>query len=339
MNNNCYGVILAGGKGERLWPLSRERLPKQLLSLHQKSLLEHTRDRLTTIISSENISVVTIGEQTEIIAKAFHNSCTLIVEPHARNTAPALLLSCLTIANKNPDAVILFSPADHYISELSKFSTVMQQALAQSAQHNGITLIGIKPTHPATGYGYIEYQQSEQYARVIRFHEKPSLEQAQRYCKEDTMLWNIGIFCAKASVFIEHYKQFAPEIFDGVHDYFVTGNEHSYQNLASISVDYAIMEKSDNLVVIPADFAWSDVGNLATFLSLHALDGGQQKQINLDAHNNLVMTEGKLAVLIGVDDLCIVQTDDVLLVAKRDDVEKVKIAVNELKKNHLTSYL
>lgn len=340
MTSDFFGVILAGGKGERLWPLSRERLPKQLLLLHQKSLVAHTFDRLTTVIPFQNCAVITIAEQAENISTALHDQCPIIIEPHARNTAPALLLSCLQIAQKNPDAIILFSPADHYINELSKFSDMMQQALIQGAHQDSIILIGIKPTTPATGYGYIEYKPSDgACSEIVRFHEKPSLEQAQRYCKENNMLWNIGIFCAKASVFIEEYKRLAPEIFVGVHDYFVTGDQDSYQNLPSISIDYAIMEKSSHLSVIPADFAWSDVGNLATFLSLHTLHARQQKQINLDAHNNLVMTEGKLAVLIGVDDLCVVQTDDVLLIAKRDDVEKVKMAVSELKKNHLAGYL
>lgn len=340
LNNNLYGVILAGGKGERLWPLSREQLPKQLLSLHQKSLLEHTHDRLSTIISPSNISVVTIQEQAHAIAPFVAAPENIIVEPFARNTAPALLLSCLTIAKKNPNALILFSPADHYINELQKFTDTLQQALSASATHDAIILLGIKPQHPATGYGYIEYYATDSdIPKILCFHEKPSLEQATRYYQADNMLWNIGIFCAKASVFIQEYKRLAPEIFEGVYNYFLTGNESSYQQLESISVDYAIMEKIDSSLVIPADFAWSDVGNLATFLSLQALDAHPQKQILLNAHNNLVMAEGKLAVLIGVDDLCIVQTDDVLLISRREDVEKVKLAVHELKKNNQETYL
>jgi mannose-1-phosphate guanylyltransferase / mannose-6-phosphate isomerase len=153
------------------------------------------------------------------------------------------------------------------------------------------------------------------------------------------MLWNIGIFCAKMSVFIQEFKKLAPKTFEAVHDYFSTGNVDAYYNLESISVDYAIMEKSDALLVIPADFEWSDVGNLDTFLTLNEPTKNQEKQISIESQNNLVMAGNKLTVLIGVEDLCIVQTDDVLLIAKRGDVEKVKLAVNELRKNNLENYL
>ena len=337
---NLYGIILAGGKGERLWPLSRELFPKQLLSLSQKSLLEHTRDRIAALIPAGNISVVTTQQQAEVISKLFdHAASEMIIEPLARNTGPALLLSCLTFAKKDPDALMLFFPADHYVADVPKFIDAVKKALEYSSVADAITLIGIKPTYPATGFGYIEYQQSEGAApKILQFHEKPSLEHAQRYIQADSMLWNIGIFCGKVSVFINEFKRLAPELFEGVNNYFLTGNLDSYYNLESISVDYALMEKSDALLVVPADFAWSDVGNLATFLSLHDSESNQSQQIAIETHNNLVMTK-TLTVLIGVHDLCIVQTDDVLLISQREDVEKVKLAVNELKKNNLEKYL
>lgn len=340
MNKDVYGVILAGGKGERLWPLSRQEFPKQLLSLSQKSLLEHTRDRLALFIDPSNILVVTTEQQAEAIVPFFnYDKDALLCEPFARNTAPAILLSCLKIAEKNPQALLLLFPADHYVTDNEKFVAAQRQAIKSSAQNDVITLIGIKPTYPATGYGYIEYMQAiDGAAQVVRFYEKPSLEDAQRYFQADTMLWNIGIFCAKASVFINEYKRLAPIMYSSVYDYFISRNKESYEKVESISVDYALMEKSDNLVVIPADFEWSDVGNLITFLSLQPKKD-LQKPLEINATNNMVMADKVLTVLIGVHDLCIVQTNDVLLIAKRDDIEKVKLAVNELRKNNLDQYL
>jgi mannose-1-phosphate guanylyltransferase len=338
-NNALYGVILAGGKGERLWPLSREKFPKQLLELSQKSLLQHTYDRITTLIPSENSAVVTIAEQIETILKNVPSLRYSIVEPCARNTGPALLYSCLVISEKDPEAIIVFSPADHYIADVDRYTAVLQKAVDYSMRNDVITLVGVKPTYPATGYGYIEYQVLEHdVSKVIRFCEKPSQKNAEAYFELNTMLWNSGIFCAKASVFIEEYKKLAPELFEHVYAYFVTKNDEAYYNAESISVDYAIMEKSDLLYVVPADFAWSDVGNLETFLSLNLPINDQEKQISIDSKNNLVASK-TLTVLIGVDDLCVVQTDDVLLIAKRADVEKVKLAVHELKKNKLEKYL
>lgn len=335
MEADVYGVILAGGKGERLWPLSRQNFPKQLLSLSKKSLLEHTKDRFAAFIPKSNLMCVTLEEQAKIIAP-FFNDDALICEPHARNTAAAILLSCLRIAAKNEHASILFSPADHYITDREKFVAVQQKAVAHSMQHDVITLIGVKPTHPATGYGYIEYTHlKDGIADIVRFHEKPSHVQACAYLQTD-MVWNIGIFCAKVSVFISEYKRLAPQLYQRVYTYFISGNADLYKGVESISIDYALMEKSNKLSVIPADFGWSDIGNLETFLTLQA--GGLQKPVEIHSSNNVVMAE-KLTVLIGVHDLCVVQTDDVILIAKRDEVENVKSAVNELKKQKLEKYL
>ncbi len=337
MKGSVYGVILAGGKGERLWPLSRQEFPKQLLSLSHKSLLEHTRDRLAAFIDLESVKVVTLHEQSEALKRYFYAK-SLICEPFARNTAPAILLSCFTIAQEDPESVVLFYPADHYITDVEKFVSVQKQAIRHAKNNDCITLIGIKPTHPATGFGYIEFVPSEHgIAHVKQFHEKPNIERAQLYYTSDSMVWNVGIFCGKVSVFLEEFRRIVPDMYSLVQEYYLTGNQETYKKVESISVDYAIMEKSNNLMVIPADFSWSDVGNLATFLSLQS-EQELQKPLEINASNNLVMAKA-LPVLIGVHNLCIVQTDDVLLIAQKDDVELVKNAVNELKKKNLEKYL
>ncbi len=337
---NVYGVILAGGKGERLWPLSREKTPKQFLSLNQKTLLSHTIDRIRSCINQDMISIVTTEQHADLVRSLCNTAHALIIEPYSRNTGPALLLSCLTIAAQDPSALVAFFPADHHIQDTKKFGAVLAQALHNSLSNSTITLIGVKPTFPATGYGYIEYDvaQVEYYSKIVRFHEKPTLVNAQHYCQLPNMVWNIGVFCAQVTVFIEEYKKLAPDMYQDVVNYFETGDSALYQDIESISVDYAIMEKSDRLDVIPGDFDWSDIGNLSTFLSLQSLQDNQRKPLEINASNNLVTTD-LLTVLIGVDDLCIVKTNDVLLIAKRDEVEKVKLAVNELRKNNLKNYL
>ncbi len=349
---SIYGVILAGGKGERLWPLSREALPKQFLEIQKKSLLKHTYDRLIQLISPEKISIVTTQAQSALIEHHIP-TVNLIVEPFSKNTAPALLLSCLTIAQQDPQAVVLFCPADHYISDQDAFLKTLQQAIAQSHEAQQITLIGIEPTYAATGYGYIEFDVAKAMSEqglgtssrrsfnegglpIIRFHEKPSAAVAQEYIELGNMLWNIGIFCAPVSVFIEAYKKYAPELYTLVYNYFKTGSAEWYQQLESISVDYALMEKSSSLLVIPAQLGWSDVGNLATFLSLEA---DTHNHLSIESINNLVLSQKPLTVLIGVEDLVVVQTDDVLLIAKRSESEKVKLALNELRKNNKQEYL
>lgn len=333
-----YGVILAGGKGERLWPLSTQALPKQFLEIKNRSLLQHTYDRLTQLIDTQNISVVTIQSQSELIDQHLPG-INCIVEPVSKNTGPALLISCLHIAQQDPEAIILFCPADHYIDQLDLFSDSFKHAIAVSKETQQITLLGVKPTFPATGYGYIEYAFAEAtavQAPIIRFHEKPSATIAQKYMELENMLWNIGIFCAPVAVFIGAYKQYAPKLFRGVSKYFTTGERSWYEELPSISVDYAIMEKSSALHVIPAHFTWSDIGNLATYLSL---EHSNSNHIAIESVNNLVKSSKPVTVLIGVEDLVIVQTDDVLLIAQRSDTEKVKAAVSELRKNNMLDYL
>lgn len=334
---NVYGVVLAGGKGERLWPLSRQEFPKQLLSLSHKSLLEHTRDRLAVFIDPQTIKIVTLQEQAATL-EHYCDSRSLICEPYARNTAAAILLTCFTIAQEDPNAVVLFYPADHYIPDTEKFVAVQKKVIEHCKNNDCITLVGIKPTHPATGYGYIECIPSDnEIVHVKQFHEKPTLEKAELYCQSSAMVWNIGIFAGKVSVFLEEFKNLAPEMYALIHDYYTTGDKESYNKVESISIDYALMEKSNNLMVMPADFAWSDVGNLATFLSLQASED-LQKPLEVNAANNMVMAKS-LTVLIGVHNLCVVQTDDVLLIAQKDDVELVKNAVTELKKKNLQKYL
>jgi len=345
MNTHVYCVILAGGIGERLWPLSLQNKPKQLLEIcNNQTLLEQAIDRASLLMPKNNIIISTTQQHQEIIEKLFGSRIGhVIVEPGIRNTGPAILLSCFKIYEKDPEAMVLFLPADPFIPQKDnkKFAQCVEHAIDFTSQNDRIALLGVKPTFAATGYGYIEFDPKAipQPSPIKKFHEKPSQDTAQTYLGCKSMLWNIGIFCAKASVFIEEYKHTAPEIYQGVIDY-QEGNA-PYESIKSDSIDYAIMEKSNRVSVLPVDFAWCDVGNLEIFLSIKDMFGSlkNDKVFSSESHNNLVNVPNKLVALIGVSDLCVVETDQVLLIAKRQDTQKIRDVVKQIKQEGFTEYL
>ncbi len=346
--NNIYFVILAGGSGERLWPLSRQAKPKQLLSVgSEQTLLEQAVARVTSLVQSkEQIWIVTTKDyEQEIRSHIGSDVGTILVEPAARNTAPAILLCCLELYKVDPDATVVFLPADAFIPsyENEKFGRYLAKAINFVSHHEVIGLLGVKPTWPATGYGYIEFDskhsdQATGLHKVSHFHEKPSSKIAQQYIQKSNMLWNIGMFCSQVSVFIDEFKQAAPSIFDSVHA-FVCGTG-SYTSIQSEPVDRAVIERSKRVWVLPVDFSWCDVGNIGVFLSLKEQFGTLKKNlISIDADHNLVDVQDKLVVLVGVHDLCIVQTEDVLLITRNDQAERVREVVNQLKESNYSIYL
>jgi len=344
-NGHVYCVILAGGVGERLWPLSRQSNPKQLLEVHgNKTLLDQAIDRVELLVPRENILISTTQFHQQKMKDLFGNRIGgIIVEPGLRNTGPAILLSCLQLYEKDKDATIVFLPADPFIPQKDndKFAQFVEHAIDFSNQHSQITLLGVKPTFAATGYGYIEFDSAaiEQPSMVKKFHEKPNRDVAQTYFDSGSMLWNIGIFCAKASVFLDQYKSLAPKMFSEVMDY--RAGLMDYNHVQSDSIDYAIMEKSNQVSVLPVDFSWCDVGDIEVFLTIKDNSGSLQNNgiIQTAAKNNLVNVPNKLVALIGVDDLCIVETDEVLLITKREDAQKVRDIVKQIKKDGLNNYL
>lgn len=338
---HVYGVVLAGGSGERLWPLSRAAMPKQLLAVgSEKSLLEQALDRLTYLMPREHIFVSTTAPYEAPIQKALGALIGgILVEPGARNTGPALILSCLRLYEKDPEALIIFVPADPFIpaSDTASCVACLKDMVDHSAHCPVISLCGVKPTYPATGYGYIAYGEgSEKALPVLAFKEKPSRELAQKYVDSGMMLWNTGIFCARADVFIAECKTHAPELYAQV--VAVHNGTKKYDAVESISIDYAVLEKSKNIAVVPATFSWCDVGNVAVFLSLQKQDV-TTSVVTVDAHNNLVSAPKKTVALIGVDDLCIIETADSLLICKQSEAEKVRGVVQQLKTSGKNSLL
>lgn len=341
---SIYCVILAGGSGERLWPLSRKHKPKQLLEVgDQKTLLDQAIERLKPIAPRENIWICTTNQHAQSIQALTQSSIgNIVIEPGARNTGPAILLSCLEIYEKDPEALVLFLPADPFIPphDYKLFADYLDHAFDFIAQEDRIALLGVKPTFAATGYGYIEFAQKgfAPYP-VMKFHEKPSKIVAEKYVASSNMLWNIGMFCAQVKVFIDEFKQIAPTMYEGVVGY--RAGLNSYDSIVSDSVDYAIMEKSKKISVLPVDFSWCDVGNIEIFLSIKEQYGAlnNKKLLEVESGGNLVDVQDKLVALIGVHDLCIVQTDQVLLVTKREDSEKVRAIVKMLKQGAFSDYL
>ena len=344
-NMNVYGLILAGGVGERLWPLSRQEHPKQFLSVgSSQNLLEQSISRLQGVIAKDNIWVVTSDTHTKYMDNKLKATIgNILLEPCVKNTGPALLYACLELYKQNPDAIAVFIPADPYIPEkdYELYRHYLSQAISFASAHDAIVLCGVKPTSPATGYGYIEHGEGKLQApffQVARFHEKPSLRLAQNYIQQENMLWNIGMFVSKVSVFIDEFKRVAPDLFTELQQ-FQDGTK-AYEDLSSISVDCAVIEKSNRVWVLPVDFSWCDVGNVNVFLSIKAQCGlSKPNVITVESHNNLIDVPDKLVALVGVDDLCIVETADALLITKRSDAEKVRAVVAQLKQKEQMEYL
>lgn len=341
-----YFVVLAGGSGQRLWPLSRKERPKQLLSIgDNKTLLEQAIDRIELCADYEKKVWVTTTQNHEknIRACAGNQVDHICVEPGARNTAPAILFTCLEIYQRDPDALVVFLPADPFIPEKDYplFAQYLSSAINFVSAQDAIALLGVKPTYPATGYGYIEYidqQIKKDLFKVKTFHEKPSLDVAQNYIKRESMLWNIAIFCSATSFLIEEFRRYAPDVYDAVCA--ARNAQALYDVVPSISIDFAVIEKSMATWVLPVDFDWYDVGNVGVFLSIKQEQGTLESNlIEINSANNLVDVPDRLVALVGVDNLCVVQTNDALLITKKDDAEQVKAVVNTLKQHQKNGYL
>jgi len=320
-HKNVYFVILCGGSGTRLWPLSRKNRPKQLLPfLNNKSLLEQTIDRISTIAyKKENIGIITTKYQEKLINKNIKEKIGfLLKEPVPRNTGPAILYSCLEIEKKNKDATVVFLASDPFIPDTEKYCFYLKKAIEYGKNSNKIVTLGLIPTRPATGYGYIQANEKKISAGKVydvkSFHEKPNLEKAKKYLEQNNFFWNLGMFVGKVQTFLNEYKIHAPEMFC-----------ENYESSPSISIDYAIMEKSKNVSVVPCDFEWTDVGNLETFLLVkQKYEKPENEIINIDSKNNIAQTNKKIVSFIGVENLCVIEDGDVIVVAKRDQVEKIK---------------
>jgi mannose-1-phosphate guanylyltransferase len=347
---------MAGGSGTRFWPASRRLKPKQLLAIapgEEASLLESTVKRILPICPEENILVVT-GEHLQEATRevlAGYPAVRVIAEPVARNTAPCIAWGAALIARRDPDAVVMALPSDHHIANEEAFRFACKLAAA-SAREGAITTIGLTPTRPETGFGHIEVSDevSPGVRSVLRFVEKPDRARAEEYVKSGRHVWNSGMFFFRASVMLEAVEKFLPDLASGLNrieeaskngaDAELAMTREVFPTLPSISIDYGVMEKATPIHVVPAEFGWSDVGGwLASWELGEADDKGNVKDENaivIDGSGNLVRDMGqnkggRVVAVVGVKDLCVIVTDDAVLVIPRDQAQDVRKVVEELK--------
>ncbi|MDP2885905.1 MAG: mannose-1-phosphate guanylyltransferase [Ignavibacteria bacterium] len=358
-----FAVIMAGGVGARFWPRSRERSPKQFLEiLGGGTMIENTLSRLKPLVDQSNVFVVTNRIQADIVRQLVPEmpSSNVLAEPIGRNTAACVGLSALWINRVDPDALMVVLPADHIVLNTEEFLRILQLALRVAQEKDALVTIGIKPTHPETGYGYIqsaeeeidrnEYRSQGVY-RVKTFAEKPNLETAERFLESGDFLWNSGIFVWKASVILRELEIHLPELHEQLLDVrasigtpvYEQTLEHAYRIIRSISIDYGIMEKAGNVYVVKGDFGWSDVGSWDEVVRLTPTDDAgnsiRGRTILVDSNNNYVDAGKKIVATIGVDDLIIISTDDALLVCKKERSQEVKEVVDFIRRKQMNEYL
>lgn len=361
MENN-YCVIMAGGAGTRFWPMSRSGQPKQFLDIlgTGKTLLQQTWDRLQAIIPASNIFIVSNDHYREIIIEQLPDipKENILCEPARKNTAPCIAYACYKIKLQNENANIVVAPSDHIVMNQEEFAACVKRALKFAAESSNMVTLGIRPSRPDTGYGYIQFDENQQdksgkMYKVKTFTEKPDLEMAKFFIQSGEFLWNSGIFVWSLKAIIEAFEAYLPEmnaLFAEAYQSFNTNQEEGliksiYTQCANISIDYGIMEKADNVYVHPADFGWSDLG---TWGSLH--DNSEK-----DLHNNAVVgnnvmlydskncivnvPKDKLVVMQGLDGFIVAESDQILLICKKDDEQEIREFVNQVKLNKGEKYI
>lgn len=346
MPNDLVAVVLAGGSGTRLWPLSRTLQPKQFLPLlGSRSMFAETLQRLEPMVDKSNMWVVTGQDLATGAGYQDLQGLNCLIEPAARNTAPAIGVMAAYLADFSADPILLVLPADHVIADVPAFHAAIETAVA-AAREGKLVTFGITPTRPETGYGYILATGDGPTLPITRFVEKPDAATAAAYVAEGTYYWNSGMFVARASTLLAEMALHAPELFAGIEDMRRAWRDgadwkavvaESFAALPSISLDYAVMEKSRNAAVVPCAIGWSDVGSWdAVYEALPKDAQGNvltESTVVVDAANNLVMSQGsRVIATVGVENLCIVDTPDALLVAHRDHCQKVKQAVDVVQK-------
>ena len=347
---NNYCVIMAGGIGSRFWPMSRTAFPKQFIDIlgTGQTLIQQTFDRLLKLVPKENIYIVTndlyknlVLEQLDVVEDQ------VLCEPSRRNTAPCIAYANYKIASKNPNANIIVAPADHLILKEDKFLEVMTTALNYTEANNALVTLGIKPSRPDTGYGYIQFEDSvdSELKRVKTFTEKPNLMLAKQFLDSGDFSWNSGMFIWSLSSISESFEKLLPEmdtLFKEQKDAFGTEKEalavnSIYSECKSVSIDYGIMEKAKNVFVLSADIGWSDLGTWGSIYTHLDHDDDNNaivgKNVMLyDSEDCIVsVPKNKLVVLQGLKDYIVVESNDTLLVCKKKDEQKIKQFVTDIK--------
>ena len=358
-----YAIIMAGGSGTRFWPLSREKMPKQLLKIGgSDTLINETVNRILPLARFEDIFIVTNQPLVDTISYQLSSRFdrpwdgNFILEPEAKNTAPAVGLAALHLERMDPDGVMVVLAADHAIRKGDEFLNLIRKA-AEAARHDYLVTLGIKPDRPETGYGYIKAGEQCQekgidgVCKVEAFVEKPNLATANEYLKKGRYYWNSGIFVWKTSTFLKEVEKYHPSLHKGLQEIrkaIGTDSESDvirevFKKLESISLDYAIMEKTARAAVIPADIGWSDVGSWTALDDVLDRDASGNviagNVIDVGSHDSIIYAEKRLVATIGLKDVVVVDTPDATLVCSKDRAQDVKKVVEELKKRKSGEHL
>lgn len=354
-----YGVIMAGGGGTRLWPKSREKYPKQMHALGgEKPLIEEMTELLSGIVGQEQVYIITNGHHAQAIRKIIPSAAErILIDPYRRDTAACIGLAAIYLSRLDPNAVMAVFPADHFIASKECFGEVVLAAGKLAADGHVVT-IGIKPTGPETGYGYIEMADcmgetgGQKVYKVRRFVEKPNRETAEKYCAAGNYLWNSGMFAWSIPTVLSLFEKHMPDTYARlmkIRDAIGAPNEEEvlhkeYKEMQRISVDYGIMEKLDDILVLPGDFGWNDIGSWTTVAEIATKDSDgnvvNATHIGMDTRNCLIFgTEGRMIATIGIEDLVIVDTEDALLICPKNRSQDVKKIVDKLKENDMEGYL
>jgi mannose-1-phosphate guanylyltransferase len=352
-----YAVLMAGGKGERFWPWSRSSLPKQFLNLiGEYSLVQQTCQRIQDLFEPVNILAVTGSEYETVIRQQLPQlpDNNFIIEPQGRNTAPCIGLAAMHIRQRDPGAVMLVFPADHMIKGQDDFLKCLEKAMDLAASSENLVTIGVIPNRPETGYGYIEREEEALPGkppafRVRRFVEKPDVCHAVKYLQSGRYFWNSGIFAWKADVILKKIAKYTPELYKGLAEIEAhvgtRGEEKATKKifplLPSISIDYGVMEKEEDILVVQGDFGWDDLGSWGA-LAECAKDQEQTlggEHVGVDTVDCFVYGQDALIATLGVQGLVIVQSGNVVMVCSKERTQEVKILVQSIKKRGLEKYL
>lgn len=337
-----WAVIMAGGFGERFWPMSRRTRPKQLLSIvGKRTMIQDAAERLRPLVPPSRIVVVTNAVQAREVRKQLPRVKHVIAEPMGRNTAPCIALATAMIQRLDPDATIAVVPADSWIGDVEKYQRVVGESLALAAKRDVLITIGIQPTSPHTGYGYVQVGETLEgrFFKAKRFVEKPDLARAKEFLASGDYRWNAGMFVWSARAIWKAFEKSQPTMAESCARLAATKLKNfarEYERLEKISVDYAIMEKADNVVVANGDFPWDDVGDWPAIERHNPKDAtgnvARAEFVSLDASNCVVVgsDDGHVVTAVGVSDLVIVHTSDATLVCHKNEAQKVRELVKKL---------
>lgn len=355
-----YAVIMAGGVGTRLWPLSKEKKPKQFISIDgNETLLVQTIKRIQEVVPKDNCFVITNKDYHDLTKETLKNlipHTNIILEPLKKNTAACISYATLHLEKLFGTGLVCFIPADSYVMDKDEYLHSIRQAYHAAKNSKELIIIGVNPTNPATGYGYIQVKSEECFepksiSRVVEFKEKPSIETAKEYIKSNKYLWNSGLVAGHLQAFISAIQQFIPKHFEMLSKALMHQNEpdfdsiieNAYSELLAISFDYGVLEKSKNLLAVKGSFNWYDIGSLdALSIIIGSDDSGNSiygKHLGIDTKNSIIYSLENLITTIGLSDMIIVNVGDRIVVCPKDRVQDLKTLVENLKNNGYEKYI